>query len=47
MNFYKIDMDYSYKILAPEPFTLDKTSNSDNVFNQKLIEGILPAKIHL
>jgi two-component system phosphate regulon sensor histidine kinase PhoR len=25
MNFYKIDMDYSYKILAPEPLIIDET----------------------
>ncbi len=47
MNFYKIDMDYSYKILAPEPLIVDETYKSDNVFNQELIEGNLPAHIHL
>ena len=47
MDFYKIDMDYSYKIQAPKPLIIDETYKSDNVFNQELIEGNLPAHIQL
>ena len=47
LEFYKIDMDYSYEFVSPEDTVLTETVNLQNTFKQDITEGAFPKSFQL
>ena len=47
LEFYKIDMDYSYEFVSPEDSISTETVNLQNTFKQDITEGAFPKSFQL